>query len=274
MKINKLSKPNFTKRECVLIILVVMMMSYMAITNYHMWVDHKTQLAQLREQHETESSNMKEEYNKVNGELNKYKSMYERSSSQIEDLTNTVKSLKDKLDYKNQIAKKREMSMSTEELKHKSLYDFYEMTTDEMNEWIAQRAPQGSPFIGRGDVFLQASEVTKIDPKYILAHAALESTWGTSDIAKTKSNFFGIAAYNKNPDAAKNFDRGQIKHTDRIANGIISGANWIETNYSEKGQDSVYEMIYGNSKHIYAQYKDGSPNDQWMNQIVSIMKSK
>ena len=40
-----------------------------------------------------------------------------------------------------------------------------------------------------------------------MAHSALESAWGRSQIANDKNNFFGIAAYDTSPyDSAKKFD--------------------------------------------------------------------
>ncbi len=44
---------------------------------------------------------------------------------------------------------------------------------------------------------LQASQVTGLDPDFVLAQAAVESGWGTSHLSTTYSNFFGARAYNK-----------------------------------------------------------------------------
>jgi murein DD-endopeptidase MepM/ murein hydrolase activator NlpD len=135
----------------------------------------------------------------------------------------------------------------------------------EMDVWISKNAPKNSPFRNNGAIFIEASKISGLDPRYILAHAAVESAWGTSNIAKTKGNYFGIGAFNSSPmSSAKTFGK-------MLKTGIIEGAKWIKKNYYNKGQTSLYNMIYGDPKHIYAQYDDGKPNDGWLTSISRVM---
>ena len=127
-----------------------------------------------------------------------------------------------------------------------------------MNEWIDNMAPSDSPFRNNGAVFIKAANESGLDPRYILAHAAIESGWGRSNICKTKHNYFGIAAYDSNTSAAYSMGDG-------LENGIINGANWIAKNYTNKDQETLYKMIYG--KKQYA-----STADKWISDIESIMK--
>ena len=66
---------------------------------------------------------------------------------------------------------------------------------------------QGSRLAGKGEVFKEAEKRYQVNALYLMAHSALESAWGRSQIAKDKNNFFGIAAYDTTPyDSAKSFD--------------------------------------------------------------------
>ena len=157
--------------------------------------------------------------------------------------------------------------VSKSDLGTHNLTQFAPMTVDELNKWIASKAPANSPFIGNGKIFLDASKESGLDPRYIVAHAALESAWGTSQIARDKSNYFGIGSFNATPYASSySFNPG-------LASGIIEGAKWIKTHYTDAGQNSVSGMIHGNPNHVYAQYDNGSPNEEWLQQIVDIMSS-
>lgn len=117
------------------------------------------------------------------------------------------------------------------------------ISVDEMNEWISRLCP-GTPFEGRGDVFIEAANQSGLDPRYILAHAGNESTYGTSNQAKTKHNYFGIGAFDTNPSAAYSMGDG-------LADGIINGAIWIRDHYYAHGQRSIYKMRFNNKVHEY-----------------------
>lgn len=106
---------------------------------------------------------------------------------------------------------------------------------------------------GHGESFILASQETGLNPIYILAHAIEESGVGTSYLAKTKSNFFGINAVDSDPSQA--YAMG-----DSVTEGIIAGARWIKENYYNEGCTSLQAM------------KDGgyASNDAWVMNIVSI----
>jgi uncharacterized protein YgiM (DUF1202 family) len=63
-----------------------------------------------------------------------------------------------------------------------------------------------SPLIGLGDAMVFTGEQESINALYIAAHAAWESAWGTSDIARYKNNLYGWGAYDSCPyECAKSF---------------------------------------------------------------------
>lgn len=154
---------------------------------------------------------------------------------------------------------------SRSSLSTKPLDKYAVITVEELNEWIAERAPSDSPFIGQAEAFLEAAKQSGLDPKYIVAHAGLESAWGTSAIARDKFNFFGIAAYNHDPyNSAKTFSS--------FEEGIVEGAKWIKRNYTDEGQNTLSSMIYG--EKAYCVDDSGEPSQSWIDKIVSIILHK
>lgn len=138
------------------------------------------------------------------------------------------------------------------------LNDNFNMTPDEVNAWINKYAPAGSIMRGQGAAFVEAAKKTGLDVRYLVAHAALETAWGTSRIAKDKYNFYGIGAVDWNPyGGAKSFGRTP-------AEGIIAGAEWIKQNFIDRGQNTLYKMLHS-PNHAYA----SDPN--WDTKIASIM---
>lgn len=135
------------------------------------------------------------------------------------------------------------------------------LSAGQLNNWIRATSPR-SPFNGQGNVFMEAQKQSGLDARYILAHAALESAWGKSSIAKKYNNYFGIGAFDNDPNNAKNFSNSGL------ASGIINGAKWIAKNYynSSYKQTTLYKMRNNNGVHQYAT----DPN--WHNKIANIMK--
>ena len=160
---------------------------------------------------------------------------------------------------------KLDISKEVTGMENKPLTEFRRPTVGALNAWIDSYAPMDSPFRGKASIFLQASDESGLDPKYLVAHAALESGWGKSKIARTKHNYFGVAAYNNSP-----FESAMYLGTD-LKSGIINGAKWIRDNYINRGQNTLYRMLYADPKHVYAVYDNGKPNDSWMNNIGKIM---
>ncbi len=143
------------------------------------------------------------------------------------------------------------------------------LSLDELDSLISYVIDEVNPSRGKtskmrglGEAIIAASEKTGLDPMYILAHAALETGWGTSEIVQDKGNWFGIGAFNGTAyDSAHNFSRNE--------NGLIEGAIWIKENYYDNGQTTLDEMI--TPGHCYACYDDGTPSTSWRDDIAKIM---
>ena len=154
------------------------------------------------------------------------------------------------------------LPMTTENCYSENLGLFSMPSVDEMNAWIESKAPNDSPFRGQGQVFLDAATASGLDPRYILAHAAVESAWGRSNFAVNRGNYFGIGAFDSNPGNA--YTMGS-----NIRTGIVEGAKWIAKHYyhGKYGQTSVYKMRYNNNVHQYC------TSTTWVDSIGKIMAS-
>jgi beta-N-acetylglucosaminidase len=67
-------------------------------------------------------------------------------------------------------------------------------TAASLNQFLA-----GSALAGLGASFMQAETTYHVSARYFVAHAILESGWGTSAIAQYKFNLFGFGADDANP---------------------------------------------------------------------------
>ena len=116
---------------------------------------------------------------------------------------------------------------------------------------------KGSRLAGKGAIFKEAEERYQVNALYLIAHSALESAWGRSQIAKDKNNFFGIAAYDTTPyDSAKSFDN--------VDKGILGAAKWIRQNYIDNGRTYLGNKSSGMNV-LYAS------DPYWGEKIASIM---
>lgn len=163
--------------------------------------------------------------------------------------------------YGSQTVSNRRYWTNSNVIYHDLGFNLGGLSAGQLNNWIRATSP-GSPFNGQGNVFMEAQKQSGLDARYILAHAALESAWGRSNIAKRYNNYFGIGAFDNDPNNAKNFSNSGL------ASGIINGAKWIAKNYynSSYKQTTLYKMRNNNGVHQYAT----DPN--WHNKIANIMK--
>ena len=132
-------------------------------------------------------------------------------------------------------------------------------TAEELDKVYSLMNIKGSRLAGKGAIFKEAEERYHINALYLIAHSALESSWGRSQIAKDKNNFFGIAAYDTTPyDSAKSFDD--------VDKGILGAAKWIRENYIDNGRTYLGNKASGMNV-LYAS------DPYWGEKIASIMMS-
>lgn len=131
-------------------------------------------------------------------------------------------------------------SLTKRDLKNQSNWNAVQL-----NNWINKKASKSSVMYNRGEAFAEAAKVSGLDPQYLVAHAAIETGWGTARIARDKHNFYGIGAFDNSPyKSAKTWTGADA--------GIIKGAKWISDNYYKKGQTTLYSMRFNNGVHQYA----------------------
>lgn len=256
-KENKLESILFLYK--IIIIILITIISILCIKNFEK--DH--QIDDLNYDIKT----LNNDITKIENEALSYKFLYTSQDNEFKEMKINFLDVKKELDeLKNQIylSKEREKNISRGNYKYKDLSKYEIMTVSELNKWIKERAPEGSPFIGRAADFLLVSARFNKDPKYIIAHAATESDWGRSSIALMKGNYFGITAYNTSPgESAKDFS-GDFQ------NKISRGIEWIDSNFFKKGKTSLASMQSG-YKTAYAQNADGTPCNEWTNTILGII---
>ena len=116
----------------------------------------------------------------------------------------------------------------------------------------------------------EAQEQTTMSALPILAIGALESGYGTSNIAVQKNNLWGYGAVNSNP-------LGGAHTYSQIAQGAAQYAQEvIKDYYNGYGAKSVYQMGSGDNPAGvgYAYYDDEKTIDQsWWKSVSSIMKT-
>ena len=97
-------------------------------------------------------------------------------------------------------------------------------TAADINKLYTVMGAGNSMLAGKGETFKAAEQKYGVNALYLVAHSALESAWGKSNIAKKKNNFFGIAAYDSSPyTSATKFDD--------VDSGILGAARWINEKY-------------------------------------------
>ena len=92
---------------------------------------------------------------------------------------------------------------------------------DRIINYYAKHVKGGTRFENKGRAFVTAAKETGLNPIYLFAHAAAESSYGNSYIAKEKNNFFGINAVDSDPYGRSSY------MGDTVDEGIINGAYWI-----------------------------------------------
>ena len=139
----------------------------------------------------------------------------------------------------------------------KNLTEPTNYNADELNRVYSMMNIRNSRLAGKGAIFKEAEKRYGVNALYLMAHSALESAWGRSQIANDKNNFFGIAAYDTSPyDSAKKFDD--------VDKGILGAAKWIRENYIDRGRDHLGNKATGmNVRYASDPY--------WSEKIASIM---
>lgn len=111
---------------------------------------------------------------------------------------------------------------------------------------------------GLGQAFYSAEQQYNINALFMIAHAAIESAWGTSFYARTRNNLFGFNAVDSDPNQASSYPTK--------ADSINFYANFLHTYYLTPG--AVY--YNGDTPHgVFVKYS--SSHDTEAQSVVDIM---
>ena len=167
------------------------------------------------------------------------------------------------------------------------------VTGAQINSYIdSTESGRSGTFHGRGQAFVDAAKKYGLNEVYFVTHANLEAAWGTSNFAKgsyydgkrliegktypagTYYNFWGIGAYDSNPNYA--IDYAVVRGWNSPEAAIDGAAKWIALNYvyGDYPQPTIYAMRWdyartnaegGRGWHQYA------TSITWPNSIPNMM---
>lgn len=235
----KKKKKNHIKIHNIVLILLCIIMAIATISTVWKFSIMSDQLNNVQQQLYVQQSTDKEVLDKLNEIKNRQEKIVQQQNETIAKHNQSVNNL-------------QQVGFT----KYTNIGENTDLTVQDMDKIIdiwSQRNGKNT-FKGKGYVFIEASKETGLNPIYILAHAAVESNWGSSYIARTKHNYFGINCVDKNPG------NGYVMG-DSIDEGIISGAKWIQQNFYSKGYLSLEDMKKAN----YA------TDARWASNIASIV---
>ena len=135
-------------------------------------------------------------------------------------------------------------------------------TASDINKLYTLMGASNSMLAGKGAAFKAAEQKYGVNALYLVAHSALESAWGRSNIAKAKNNFFGIAAYDSSPyTSATKFDN--------VDAGILGAARWINDKYLSNSSFPAKGAYLGNK--VSGMNVNYATAPYWGESIASIM---
>lgn len=147
--------------------------------------------------------------------------------------------------------------------------DLPKLSSSQISKIISKHFPNStviSPSDAQG--IYDAQQKSGMSALAILGIGALESGYGTSNIAKKKNNLWGWNATNVNPS-------GNATSFSQMSQGALEFANkYLKTYYNGYGAKSIYAAGTGSnpSGKGYAYNDDGSINSKWADDVGSIMK--
>ncbi|EGQ3927832.1 CHAP domain-containing protein [Staphylococcus pseudintermedius] len=132
------------------------------------------------------------------------------------------------------------------------LNQYQGISVDKLNKLLVGKGTLSN----QGQAFADGCKKYNVNEIYLIAHAFLESGNGTSFFASGKTgvyNYFGIGAFDNNPNNAMEFARSHGWTTP--AKAIIGGAEFVGKGYFDVGQNTLYRMRWNPKKpgtHQYA----------------------
>lgn len=122
---------------------------------------------------------------------------------------------------------------------HNTFYNYYQYlslrskasyTAEDINIYFDNNTPTDSVLRNTGEYFIKAQSKYGVNASAMIGVAMNESAKGTSNVAKTKNNIFGINAVDNNPNGANYFnsieDCIDTFATEYMTNGYLNPKSW------------------------------------------------
>ncbi|MBF0709900.1 MULTISPECIES: N-acetylglucosaminidase [unclassified Gemella] len=169
----------------------------------------------------------------------------------------------DKKSSKKNISRTKDRNLAINFFQYMKLDTTTIYNEGELNRAIEKFAGPNSKFYAKGQIFKEAEEKYRVNALYLLAHAAIETSWGHSEIAQDKNNFYGIGAYDDTPyKSASSFES--------IEDGILKGAEWISSRYIHSSLYPADGAFLGNKTE--GMNKNYATDVRWGRNIARLMK--
>ncbi len=131
------------------------------------------------------------------------------------------------------------------------------LTAAQINAFFAANASPSSVLQNSGQYFIEAQQTYGVNAQYLVAHAIIESAWGTSYFAENRNNLFGYMAYTNNPNAAATF---------RSVEYDINFQGWFVRNSYLDANGPFY-----NGPNLDGMNVDYATDPYWANSIARVM---
>lgn len=151
------------------------------------------------------------------------------------------------------------------------LNQFQGISVDKLNQILNGKGTLS----GKGQSFSEAGRNSGMNEIYLIAHAFLESNYGRSNYASGSYgvyNYFGIGAFDNNPDNAIDFARNHGWTSPDSA--IKGGAKFVGRSYFDVGQNTLYRMRWNPLKPGQHQYATDISWAKVQAQIISELYNK
>jgi beta-N-acetylglucosaminidase len=121
----------------------------------------------------------------------------------------------------------------------------------------ANEVLKGTGLDGLGEAFVNAEHNHGVNAYYLMAHAAVESSWGTSYLFHAKNNLFGFTAYDASPGASATSFASKADCIDFVA-------KYVKEHYLTKGGQYYHGPTLQGMNVKYASA------DDWANVIADV----
>ncbi len=115
------------------------------------------------------------------------------------------------------------------------------ITAEDFNRYLASKNLSSSVIESKGDKFIEAGTNNSVNAAYLFSVACHESAFGTSQIAKTKNNLFGIKVYDSSTGSGTTYNT--------VEDCINTASKYIfSLGYADAAGDSRYYGAYLGNK--------------------------